>query len=155
LPIGASRSNPVPLGQIATITKYDSAGICDLAVTRVVRGAQAERMMLEANMFNGVPEDDNLEWILVYFEGSCPQAPENGLGISMDMMDIQVVANKRSVPQPIGGIPPEPTINGLYYAGAEVEGWAAFFVEQSEPIPLLLIKDNFLDNKGVWFALGE
>lgn len=154
--MGASRGNPVPLGQTATVTKYGGEGVCELAVTRVVRGAQAEQMMNDANMFNGVPEDDNLEWMLVYFKGSCPTAPEDGLAINMGMMDIQVVANKRSVPQPLGGgVPPEPSIDGIYYAGAELEGWASFFVEKSEPMPLLLIKDSFLENTGVWFALGE
>jgi hypothetical protein len=155
LPIGARRDNPVPLGQTATITKYNGAGICNLAITQVVRGIEAEQMMLQANMFNGVPEDDNLEWMLVYLLGDCPQTPETGMALSMGIGDVQIVANNRSVPQPLGPVPPTPNIGGIYYAGADVAGWTPFFVEKSDPSPLLLIKDNFLESDGVWFALGE
>lgn len=153
-PIGSRKSNPVPMGQPGKVTRYGE-GYCNLSVRQIVRGDEAASMMYVANMFNGVPENKSYQWMLVYFDGDCPSAPEGGILLSMGFSEVTVVANARNIPQPLSSIPPPPSIDGVYYEGAVIQGWAAFFVDKSEPIPLLLIKDNPLENKGTWFALGE
>jgi len=153
---GSLRANPVPFGVKAQVTRYGGKGVFEVAVVDVIRGERATQMMLDANMFNGVPEDPALEWMLVRMKGKCVQAaPEFGtsFGASWDM---RIYADQRRVGQPLGGIPPEPELHGVYFAGADIDGWVEFFVYKDDPRPLLFVEENWLDLKeGTWFALSS
>jgi uncharacterized protein YraI len=38
--------------------------------------------------------------------------------------------------------------------GAKIDGWVPFFVYKNDPHPILFVEDNFLENKGTYFALS-
>lgn len=152
---GNSLTAPVPFGETARVPRYSGKGVFELAVIDVVRGATAYQMMNEANMFNGRPENDDLEWMLVRMRGRAVTV-DSATGMAFGgPTDMRVYANKRIVGQPLGGIPPEPHLEGVYLTGAALDGWISFFVYKNEPHPVLFIEDSILNDKGVYFALSQ
>jgi len=153
-PVGV-RNNPVPLGQAVKFERKPGSAVLLVRVAEVVRGQRAIEMMQAANMFNGVPADPALEWILVRMEGDYVSGPQDNPH-HVDELQFSVFALNREIEQPLGGIPPEPTFEGNYYPGANLNGWMAFFVARAEPNPLLRWGNAWiLPDRYMWFALGE
>ena len=151
---GRSRSNPVPFGASARVTRYGD-NIFEVAVVDVVRGATALQMMYDANMFNGKPADPAKEWIIVRMRGKAISVSDSSGTLFGSASDMRIFANNRLVSQPLASIAPTPELEGLYFIGAEFDGWVAFFTYVNDPNPILFVEDSFLNDKGVYFALSR
>ena len=151
-PAGFAKSNPASIGD--TVHYTDTYGGSDyeaeLTITEVVRGAPATKMMQDANMFNGVPSDDNMEWFLLKVTFHLiSYVKDTEFYVSTN--DFNTISNNEKLSGFIGAIEPSPEFSGSIYGGATKTGWVAMGAYKDDPRPYIIYKKGYGSDGGVWF----
>lgn len=123
--VGQRREAPARLGE--TIT----AGVWEVTLLEVVRGADAAARIAEANRFNDPPEAGT-EYVLARLRVRAigPEEPEAPRAV--DTVSVRVTGARNVVYDRPTVVAPEPALSGEAYVGGVIEGWVALSVAEGE-----------------------
>jgi glucan-binding YG repeat protein len=144
---GESRSNPFPINQRVTLTHqpypWDEPYSIALTVTDMFRGARANSVVYNENMFNE-PETSTKEWMMIKVKLEVLSGPNEPLWV-YDDSDIFEPYYPSGTPA-IEDIFNDTAVLGDYYRSLEgsifpggyIEGWIGIRVLKSQPSVLLV-----------------
>lgn len=141
-PVGRTRQNPSPYGQVATSPNWD------VEILETWRGADAWQRIQETNMFNEPPLD-GMEYLLLKLRVISKHTDQEAHELSG--YDFRMTGDRYVEYPPASVVDPEPELEAEVYSGGQAEGWMTFAVGQGEGNILLI-----LDEDPRWFiALAE
>ncbi len=153
--IGATRDNPVPMGQLGVVAL--GSGLFKVGIAETVRGQDVFLRMSGQR----VAPDEGKEWFAVRMIGECLKSDDTGSYFGY-IEDFEVFANGRSIIQryPLleGPARIEPDLFEKYVTGAELDGWVVLQTYPDDPAPLMLIRESSMlgvSGQPVWFALSK
>lgn len=148
------KSNPAPIGvpQIGTFNSFSDSHSAKICVKKVLRGAQAWKLIKNANMFN-TPAPSGKEFILakVYYK---LMASDTKVRLTT-ASGFRAYSSSGTPYGPSGQVEPAPAFLGRLKVGGSVEGWLVFLVDKNDPAPKLVYGENGDRVSGAWFKLSK
>lgn len=155
--VGQSRSTPAPLGTPVT-APVDQAGDgfeIAMVVTKVIRGAEALKMIEKANQFNPEPAS-GMEYLLAGIAYKVLKSDTPDIQFQINNFAFTLVSSGGvDYDQLMMAVTPDPQIDAKLYEGAEHQGWAVFQVKKDDPEPLIAFARSPNGSGGVWFETKE
>lgn len=144
--VGASRANPVPLGETASAAQWD------IQIMEVLRGDEAWDAALAASEWNDPPAE-GFEYVLVRIAAERTGASE---AKEIGVVDFDITGAEAAVYEIPWLTNPEPELDAELLPGGTTEGWLSFTVREGET-DLILIYDEAWewDDRPIHFALEE
>ncbi len=143
-----NRSNPFPVGSLFEGTSEKTMTFT-LIISDVLRGEQAYKMIMDANMFNDEPEEGQ-EYLLAYGNLNFVESADPDSLLELDEYYFASVSNNRIVDNPFA-VSPEPTFDCKLFVGGTCEGWITLAVYEDDPSPLIRFGKSY-DGKKFYFA---
>lgn len=147
---GATRTNPLPAGSTLQAPGWE------ISLLETVHGDSAERMILDANMFND-PAPEGYAYLLAYIRATSTHADNQAHTIDAASFDLTGSAFELySAPQ-IGQVLPEPALRAELRRGETAEGWVGFLVRAGESAFVLVYDDieTYDEGNTRYLALGD
>lgn len=147
-----TRTNPIPAGTTGTYDGTEevvNAFKVDMTVTEVIRGDSALQMAKAANRFNEDPPE-GMEYLFVKFKVKALEG-EGDDAIDINNAQFDLISSggvKYDDFVSVAGLEPKFT---EMYPGAEIEGFAYFYVAVEDESPTVVFLDYI--NDGLWFAI--
>lgn len=134
-PAGMDASNPAPRDE--TITSADF----EFTVLEVLRGEEALAKLEEASAFNGPPEDEAMEYVLVRMRVRYVGASTEGLSVDPAFFDSAggdgTLYDRPSITDVRN---PEPFLQAELLPGGQVEGWVTVLSPKGDTGAMLVIQ---------------
>ncbi|MFZ5918120.1 MAG: DUF4352 domain-containing protein [Chloroflexota bacterium] len=143
---GASRANPVPLGEVASTAEWA------IQVQEVLRGDEAWQAILKASDWND-PPTEGFEYALVKV---AVERTGSGDARQVSAIDFEITGDAAVLYDMPWLTVPEPELSAELMAGGVAEGWLAFSIQQGEG-NLILVYDEAWewDDQPIYLALEE
>ncbi len=120
---GQSRSHPLPPDAIVTTDDWQ------VQLIEFKRGAEAARLIREANQFNE-PAPDGREYLLV--KARVKSLHTDGQSHRISAGDFKLTGDRLTRYLPVGVVPPEPQLDAELFPGGETEGWIVYAIGSGE-----------------------
>lgn len=146
-----SRSNPAAIG---VSLPYQVNDIMDnysgkVSILTVKRGAEANRMITQANPFNEEPKE-GYEYILAKAKITVDKNKSEG-SVDLSFVKYKLISSSGVEYDNVIVVEPDPSYGTSVYAGAEHVGWIAFQVKKDDANPLIVFNRSYDGTGGVWF----
>lgn len=151
--VGASRSNPAPIGTTVRFTTDDyfvGQVSGSLRVEEVIRGQAAWKALLDANPYNDPPEQ-GFEYILAKIYVKVDEVEKSDSQYFIDQFSFTLVSGSGKDYKPAIVLEPEPQLDAQLYEGGSHTGWVAFQVEVNDSNPLIAFGRHWDGSGGYWF----
>jgi hypothetical protein len=133
--VGATRGNPVPLGEVGT----NRAGDWRVRVNEVYRGDEAWQRLLEANPFNWEPED-GMEYVL--FNVTMTYVGSATVSQHVSSWDFQSTGDAGVKWPHVAVVHPTPELNAGVFQNGETTGWVVVQVRAGESNPIAVFQPS-------------
>ncbi len=151
-----SRTNPAPVGvkQSISISSILEEYTAEVKITDVIKGKEALDMLLEANQYNDVPDDDQ-EYILAKIYVKLLESKDDKQ-ISFGPHSFGLYSgDSAKYDEFYSVVEPSPQLSTALYAGAEHEGYVAFKVKKDDKDPKICFGAKYDGTGGIWFSLSK
>jgi hypothetical protein len=133
--VGATRGNPVPLGEVGT----NRAGDWQARINEVYRGDEAWQRLLEANPFNWEPEP-GMEYIL--FNATMTYVGSATASQQVSTWDFQSTGDSGVKWPHVAVVHPTPELNAGVFQNGETTGWVVVQVRAGESNPIAVFQPS-------------
>ena len=145
-----ARLNPMPMGQPFNGI-FDGTKYFDIAITRVIRGQEANQMVKSANMFNEDPPQGQ-EYLLAYAVLNYLTCDDSDTLLQVDFTNFEAVSNNQIIETPWGIVEPEPSFDLKLYPEGTGEGWILLLVFSDDPAPIISFGAMFDSSNRFFFS---
>lgn len=147
------RLSPAPIGtaQSVNVSNYLEEYNASAVVLEAVRGADAWKMVKEANQFNSAPKD-GMEYIVAKVRVTIDSVSEDK-AISLSEYSFDTYSSDNVEYDRASVVDPNPTFRGSVFAGGTLEGYITVQVNISDPAPKLVFGAKYDGSGGIWFSL--
>jgi PKD repeat protein len=155
---GGSRDWPAHIGTTVAHQEDDDYLYGDhtvnATVRMVIRGEDAWDLIEDANMFNDPPHE-GYEYILALIDFGFENSSVADIQYDISSWDFTAVSSLGVDQEVPFVVEPDPPLSGELYAGASLQGWAAYEVPNDDTYPLLTFGRDLDGLGGMWFELFE
>ncbi len=134
-----SRQNPYPLGSVVELANWQAS------VTQMIRGDEAESLLLAANMFND-PAPDGFEYLLLKLSILKQKAESDN-----SLLQMGIVGDRHRLYYSFifSAVEPQPRLPYLddIPIGTGIAGWKAFLIGEQERGLLLYLREEGADRR--------
>ncbi|CQR56516.1 hypothetical protein [Paenibacillus riograndensis] len=147
----SSRSNPTDIGKTVNFNYKNGGYSGTVAVTQVLRGAEAwEAAKEQYNDFASEP-DAGYEYLFAKIKVSILKVDKAGATADLNQFDYKLISTSGTEYGADIVLSPEPSISTKVYAGSSHEGWVGYKVKTDDASPLIAFSRNYDGTGGVWF----
>ena len=148
------KANPAPIGvpQTGTFTSYSDSHSATICVKKVIRGAEAWKLIKTANIFN-TPAPSGKEYILAKISYKLNASDKNEFLITT--LGFKAYSSSGIAYDPAKQVEPSPALVARLKVGGAKEGWVIFLVDKNDPAPKLAYGENGDHVTGAWFKLSK
>ncbi|MFC5401319.1 DUF4352 domain-containing protein [Cohnella soli] len=152
---GLSRSNPASVGSTVTFGKKDYSDDYQvtLKVEAVIRGAEAWKLIQEANQFNDEPEA-GYEYVLAKINAGVSKNAKGDSQVLISKYDFTLVSSSGKDYVRRATVLPDPELDAKLYVGASDSGWVSFQVKTDDANPLIAFGRSYDGKGGAWFKIN-
>lgn len=148
-----SRTNPAPVGtaQSIQIDTWSEKYNASVVILEAARGAEAYRILKEANQFNS-PAEEGMEYIVVKARVSINSVAEDK-AVRLSQFSFDAYSSDNVEYDEVFTVDPSPAFSGNVFAGGTLEGYFTVQVSASDKAPKLVFGAGYDGSGGIWFSL--
>ncbi|MEK5415069.1 hypothetical protein [Paenibacillus sp. FSL L8-0708] len=147
----SSRANPTEVGKTVNFNYKDGGYTGTVAVTQVLRGAEAWEAAKEQYSDFASEPSTGYEYLFVKIKVSILKVDKVGATADLNQFDYRLISTSGTEYGTDIVLSPEPSISTKVYAGSSHEGWVGYKVKTSDTSPLIAFSRNYDGTGGVWF----
>jgi hypothetical protein len=157
--VGLSKSNPAPIGTTITYTPSAWASslygsTCKITLLQVIKGADANAKLKEANMFNSPANKDSDDFLMAKFKVELIDVTSSNKDKAFKIdsySNFDAVSSDGTRVYEKSLAVYDSSLDGELFNGGSLEGWVILEAAKTDSAPLIVFDRDYNGAGGVWF----